>query len=359
MRIIINALSGIGDAVMFSPALEVLKNKLPDAKIDVLAMFQQVEQYYKANKHINKVHFIDFLNQSKIKSLFKVSRLRSNKYDASINVYPSNRREYNFINRLLGAKKRIAVKYSHYSFSNWDFLNTHLKPETKNRHNVLQNFDLIKFLVPDASESDLKGYDSNISIDDEVHATEYLIDNLLTDKFLVGFHAGSATFKRHINKRWDADKFAELANELHQRYAARILLLGTEKELNRTIYNKIQKYAYMPEFENIMHTIALMKKCMLIVANDASLMHLACAVHVPVVAIFAYTNYKELSPWKNRNIIVRKDLDCSPCFFNSPKPVRCIYSEEDEFKCIKTIEVSEVLEAAEKLIQEIPGYIKS
>lgn len=359
MRILINALSGIGDAVMFSPALALLKKHKPEAIIDIMVMFAQVEQIYKANKNINKVYFIDFLNQSKLKSLWKVMKLKKNGYDATINVYPSNRKEYNFINWLLGANMRIATKYNHYSFSNWHFLNTNLVPEIKDRHNVLQNYDLIKLLAKDAEEKELDGYDVSIDIDDEVYATGYLIDNLLTDKFLVGFHPGSATFKRHVNKRWDADKFVELAKELHKRYTVRILLLGTEKELNQTIYNKIQSFAYIPDFSNIMHTVALMEKCKLFIANDASLMHLASAVHVPTVSIFAYTNYKELYPWNNRHIIVRKELDCSPCFFNSPKPVKCIYSGEDEFKCIKTISVEEVLEAAEKLIQEIPGYIKS
>ena len=33
------------------------------------------------------------------------------KYDVSINVYPSNRKEYNVINFLIGAKQRAAVKY--------------------------------------------------------------------------------------------------------------------------------------------------------------------------------------------------------------------------------------------------------
>jgi heptosyltransferase-2 len=102
-----------------------------------------------------------------------------------------------------------------------------------------------------------------------------------------------------------------------------------------------------------------MERCKLFISNDTSLMHIAAGLNIPTVAIFGYTNYKELYPWKNKHVIVRKELECSPCFFNSPRPVQCIYSGEEEFKCKKTIEVEEVVEAAEKLIKEIPGYIKS
>ena len=213
MKILINALSGIGDAVMFSPALALLKKHIPSAQIDMLAMFSQVKQIFSNNTSLNQIFFIDFLHQSKLKSLKEVLAIRKNKYDVSINVYPSNRKEYNLLNRLLGAKRRIATRYLNFSRANYDFLNTDLKPEVKNRHNVLENFDLIKFLAKNITEEETGPYSIKILLEEEVHATEYIIDNLLLEKFLIGFHTGSATFKNHINKRWATEKFIELAKD--------------------------------------------------------------------------------------------------------------------------------------------------
>jgi lipopolysaccharide heptosyltransferase II len=358
MRILINALSGIGDAVMFSPALSVLKKHLPNSQIDILVMFQQVGEIYKLNKKVHRIHFIDFLHQSKFKSLRQIYKIRRNNYDVSIDVYPSNRKEYNLLNFMLGASRRVSTKYDNYSGANWDFLNTELRFEVKNRHNVLQNFDLVRVLAPEAKEEEAGDLEINISLEDEVHATEYLIDNNLTDKFITGFHAGSATFKRHINKRWAADKYIKLAEELNQKHDAHVLLFGTEQDVNEYINRKIPDITSIPKSNNIMQSIALMEKCKLFVSNDTALMHVAAGLKIPTVAIFGYTNYKELFPWNSRHIIVRKELECSPCFFNSPKPVQCIFSGGEEFKCMKTIEVDDVLEAAEKLIQEIPGNIE-
>ncbi len=155
------------------------------------------------------------------------------------------------------------------------------------------------------------------------------------------------------------DKYVELAKQLHQKHNAHIMLFGTEKDVNQYINDMTKGFSTIPETKNIMQSIALMKKCSLFVSNDTALMHIAAALKIPTVAIFAYTNYKELAPWQNKHIIVRKELECSPCFYNSPRPVQCIFSGGDEFKCIKTIEINEVMGAAEKLIEEIPGNIKS
>lgn len=359
MRIIVNALSGIGDAVMFSPALKVLKSHIPDAEIEMMVMFKAVQHIYENNPHIRRVHFIDFLNQGALKSLSEVRALRRNNYDASINVYPSNRREYNVVNRLLGAKKRIAAAYIHSSSAYLEFLNNLKSQEIKNKHNVLENLELVKLLVPSANEDELGPYEIILLNEHKAAANQIIESAGLSGKMLIGFHAGSATFKRHINKRWAFEKFADLAKQLGSAFNAKILLFGTEADVNNKIAEIAKDAVMIPQESNIMNSIALIEKCKLFVSNDAALMHIASAMQVPTVAIFGYTNYKELHPWKSKYTVVRKELDCSPCFYNSPRPVHCIYSGKDEFKCIKTIEVAEVMEACRKLIEEVPGNIKS
>jgi len=359
MRILINALSGIGDAIMFSPALALLKKHSPASQIDMMVMFKQVEDLYRLNPHINNIYFIDFLKQSKMKSLKQTLDIRKNKYDASINVYPSNRREYNLIQLLTGAKVKAATKYNHYSRSNFDFLNTELKQEVTNRHNVLENFDLTKLIFPNMQEDELGKMEIYLSEDDHKFANNYAFENNPDGKPLIGFHAGSAIFKGHINKRWSAVKYGSLAKQLSQMYGAKILLFGTETDVNELIQKLGGGDVVIPKTTNLMQSLALMQKCSLFVSNDSALMHLAAALQIPQAAIFAYTNYHELHPWKNTHVIVRTELDCSPCFFNSPKPVNCIYKGKDEFKCIKLVEVSDVMTACEALIEEIPRNIES
>jgi len=58
MKILVVALSGIGDALMFTPALRILRYKLPDAEIDALVMYNGVREIYRTNPNLNKtIHF--------------------------------------------------------------------------------------------------------------------------------------------------------------------------------------------------------------------------------------------------------------------------------------------------------------
>ena len=359
MKILINALSGIGDALMFSPALSVLKKHLPDAQTEMMVMFKAVRDIYLNNPNISKIHFIDFLNQPRWKSLRHVINLRKNRYDASLNVYPSNRKEYNIINFLIGARLKIAHRYNNLSAREFDFLNNRLVKETKDLHNVIENFNLICQLAPHAKSDELGRLEIYIPLEDEIWATKYCINNKLTDKLIIGFHAGSATFKGHINKRWGIEKYTALAEKLNKDFDAKIVLFGNEAELNNKILGEIRNFAFYPETDSINKSLALIEKCRLFVSGDTAFMHIAAALGIPQVAIFGYTNYRELYPWKNKHILIKKELECSPCFYNSPRPVKCIYKGNDEFKCMRDISVEEVYNACIQLIGEIPDNLKS
>jgi len=359
MKILINALSGIGDAIMFYPALNLLKKHLPDAEIDMLAMFSQVRDIFSASPMINKIFHIDFLHQSKFRSLQEVWALREHKYDYSINVYPSNRWEYNILDRMIGAKKRIAVKYLNYSGKNLDIFNSLLINEVKGRHNVLQNFDLAKIIAPGMIENELGPLEITSNDDDRNWAEKYINENNLNGKFIIGFHAGSQTFKGHINKRWATEKYTELAKVLAGEFDAKIILFGTEQDVNSAIHEAAGGITLIPETKTITQSISLIRHCRLFVSNDTALMHISAALQIPTAAIFGYTNSKELYPWQNKHIIVRHDLPCSPCFYNSPKSVNCIFKGNEEFKCIREITTEEVYSACKTLIKEIPGNIKT
>ena len=119
-KILIIALSGLGDALMFTPALKLLRKNLPDAQIDALVMFKGVKDIYERNSNINNIHYYNFIDEGILASLNYLLKLRK-KYDYSINVYPSNRKEYNIFNFIVGANKRTGVKYLRKDFLNLGF----------------------------------------------------------------------------------------------------------------------------------------------------------------------------------------------------------------------------------------------
>ncbi len=349
MKVLINALSGIGDALMFTPALKILKERKVDLQIDLLAMFESVKQIFIHNPYVNEVFFIDFLHQPKIKSIKEVLQIRKKQYNYSINVYPSNRAEYNILNFFLSSGKRIGTKYIHSHLFRFEFLNKLRYPEIKDRHNVLQNIDLIKDIVGEVPDDEVPGMEIFVP-EDKKQSGKKWISEKVKDKFPIGIHAGSAILKNHINKRWDINKYIELCKILIKEKNAFILLFGSEKELNQKIKSELKDDAELASTGDFMDSVSRLMYCKLFISNDTAFLHTSAALKIPVVGIFGYTNYKELFPWKSPHQIVRLELDCSPCFYNSPKPAECKWKGIEEFKCIKNISVENVYNSVNILL---------
>jgi heptosyltransferase-2 len=351
MKILIMALSGIGDALMFSPALRLLRQKHPEATIDLLAMFRGVADIYNNNPDLSSVILHDFLHESPVRSLgFILSDLRQRHYDVSISVYPQNRREYNIIGWLVNARRRLAHRYLHLSGSGFDFLNTSLILEDDGLHNVEENVRLVEFLDVQRPEN-LPTLRIGLPDSHRDYASNWLYQSGIPAGIpLIGFHAGSAILKNHIRRRWKPEKFAELGKKLLNEHGAQILLFGgpEEYELNDRINSMMGGKGIRVTVDGIIPSIAIMEKCKGFVTNDSGLMHVASAVGLPVVAIFAYTNPVWVHPWKTKYRIVRHEMECSPCFYYSPRPASCRW-DTDQFRCIEHIEVDEVFKTAKEL----------
>ena len=139
MKILILSLAGIGDSLMFTPALSILKKNMPDAEIHILSMLSGTSEIYKFNKDVDKNIYFNFLKEGVIKSLIFLYKLSKEKYDISINVYPMNRYEYNIVSSLTGAKIRLGHLYNHQNIKNLNFLHTKKIKEDDNLHNVVEN----------------------------------------------------------------------------------------------------------------------------------------------------------------------------------------------------------------------------
>ena len=350
MKILILALSGIGDALMFTPALELMRKELPDARIDALVMYRAAKEMLGRNSDLNNVYYFDFLKEGVLRSLKYILSLR-HKYDVSLNVYPSNRREYNIINFLVGAQKRVAVKYLRKDKQNFGALNNIRVPENDFIHNVQTNIKLVEKLLDKKFEEEppLK---FPLTPGDEDFAQKFLSDNRLkTTDMLVGFHPGSATLKNQIKRRWEPEKFAGLGKRLINDRNAKILIFGgpDESGLKKKIKELINsENAIVVDSPGLTENAAVIEKCRVFVSNDSGLMHIASALKRKVVAILGPTNPHYIHPWKTEHIVVRLDLDCSPCFIYSQRPLIC-FRQDILFKCIKELTVDMVYEAVLKL----------
>lgn len=353
MKILILALSGIGDALMFTPAINLLRRELPNAQIDALVMFKGVKDIYERNPHLSNVIYFEFMKEGAVNSLKFVLKLRGN-YDAAINVYPANRREYNIINFLIGAKHRMGVEYLRMNTQNFGFLNNISVKEEDSLHNVQENVNLIgKFLKKDFA--DLPALEFPLLEEDKRFADKFLSSNNITNgERIIGFHPGCATLKNHTKRRWEPEKFAALALRLIEQDNAKVLLFGgpDEYELVQEIHTTVNNNKCLfVRTSNLAQTAALMKRCNVFVSNDSSLMHISAAMQLNVVGIIGPTNTNYIHPWKTNYRIASLNLECAPCFFYSPTPLLCS-RKDTQFKCIKELDVDLVYSKVKSLINQ-------
>jgi ADP-heptose:LPS heptosyltransferase len=85
-----------------------------------------------------------------------------------------------------------------------------------------------------------------------------------------------------------------------------------------------------------------MEGCRLFVGNDSGISHMAAALGIPTIAIFGPTDPVLWSPRGNKVVVVRKEIECSPC--PQEKFLRCQRAE-----CLYRVEMADVLERLKQL----------
>ena len=160
--------------------------------------------------------------------------------------------------------------------------------------------------------------------------------------FVIGMNPG-ASFGS--SKCWPPEYFAELAELLHKSLDARIILFSGPGEegiiqaiLDRTGVDLIDTRADKVDLELLK---PLVKRCNLFITNDTGPRHYAVAFDVPTVVIMGSTDPRYTAANLDHTIVVRKELDCSPCH-------KKVCPREHE--CMRGIRPAEVFAAAEQLI---------
>jgi heptosyltransferase-2 len=102
---------------------------------------------------------------------------------------------------------------------------------------------------------------------------------------------------------------------------------------------------------DIRQSMALLSLVNLFVGNDSGIMHLAAALHVPLVAIFGPQSETKFGPWGAGSMcrIISKRFPCHPCrqkFFKECKP-----GPEGRPLCLESISLAEVMEEIDCLMK--------
>lgn len=300
MKILVISLAGIGDTLLATPLLRVLRERYPQAAIDVAVMWAGSRDILQGNPHINSVYFQNLLKEPLSSNLRFIRKLRKENYDISINTYPQSKREYRIIARLIGAPVRLSHRHECSTWLDSLLVNRQIDQDYS-VHCIQNNLNLLRLLDQPLPTQPV---DCEIFFTpaERQWAEEWVRRPELEGKRLVAMHVGSGKTKNLILKRWPLENYIELIRKLLPAYPdIQIVLFGgpEEQDDNAQILQAIQDPRLVPaKSRSLKEAAALLGKCHLFLSVDNAFMHLAAAMKAPrQIVIESPTFNKTIEPW--------------------------------------------------------------
>lgn len=305
-KILVIAPSWVGDCMLMQPMLRRLKQRHPQALIDVLAP-PWTEKLLRLMPEVHDVLVNPFphgaLQLGKRHALGK--SLRDACYDQAI-VTPNS-----WKSALVPFFARIPLRTGFIGETRYGLLNDARKLDKSLLPFMVERFSQLAEVRGDALQRPVPNPHLEVSNEQRQCALAKLG---LTQAQPIAIFCPGAEYGPA--KRWPEAYYAELAQTLHQRgYAVWLLGSGKDKPVGDEIV-RLSDHACrnLCGVTDLADAIALLACADVVVSNDSGLMHLAAALDRPMVAIFGSSSPQFTPPMSDAARVIQLDLDCIPCF---------------------------------------------
>lgn len=327
--------TAIGDTLFNTPVFRALKETFPAKKLVVIlnptnfVLFQN-------NPHIDDIILYD----GKWKNFFKIlKQLKDKQIDLSL-ILHSNEPQATPLAVLANSKYVIKIpndKTKHHVYHNNEKM-----PPYENKHGIYDRLRTLEFLNIFNPNPKMELF-INQSNHNEIK--QFFFTQSLNPKedILIGFQIGASTKSR----MWFENKWIELGKKLlNFSPKIKIILTGSpsERDLTSKVFTALQSkrvYNAAGKF-SLQSAAALIGTFNVLVTPDTGPMHIATALSVPTVGLFAVADPIKSNACYDENIhlYIKKPKTCFPCIAK-----RCKYQ-----KCMEQIEVNEVYEYIIRLL---------
>lgn len=318
----------LGDLLLAVPALRAIRRQFPQAEITFIGLPWAKDFARRYAHYIDR--FVEFVGYPGIKEVeveteraehFLVEQ-QAYSYDLVVQMHGSGLSSNPF-SLALGGK----VTAGYYSVDAPAELALHaVYPE--HQHEIYRNLGLAYLLGCQELDPRLE---FPLYEQDYAEANTLLKELASDSRPWIGIHAGA----RPPARRWPADYFASLADDLVRRFDAHILLTGSAGE--EATVQAVQDRMKMPVMNLVGATSlgglgALISKLDLFISNDTGPAHVAAAVDTPSITLFGPADYVRWAPLdQQRHPTLRHPVVCSPCgYWECPIDHRCLRWLEPE-----------------------------
>ncbi len=282
----------MGDVVLTTPVFKALRKAYPEARISALVT-PSTYDLVNGNPYVDEV-FIDD-RKGAHKDLFGFLQLahdiRERQFDAAF-IFHTKRR-YNLACYAAGVPIRVGYKNNKFGI-----LLTH--PVIDTRHRGLQHEAQYCLDVLAALGIEDQGLDLFVPAqkEAEVWAAQWFEENHLKPNDVIAIHPSASD----PTKCWPTKSFADLIQSLSQRYQLKVVLVGGKESV--PLAGEIMRLCAAPVLDmsgrtNLAQTVALLRRCRLLISNDSGPVHVAAATGIHVISLFL-RNQPGINPerWK-------------------------------------------------------------
>ncbi len=345
-RILVLAIRAIGDVVLMTPVVRLLKQKFPTAYLATLADGPSAQVFHN-NPHVDRLFTIDRSRSHQMPWLKQfnewsdlVSDIRKERFDVVIDLFSGPRSA--ILAWLSGAPDRYGedVRRGLRGF----LYNYPIKVARDGRHLLEQKLDLIQSLVGNVKreEAFLELYPTK---EEQEAADLFLTRNDGGDRKRIGLVPGAGS-KWRI---WPAERFSELADLLIKEYRVDIVLLGGKDDMPvcRRISEAMEtKPIDLSGKTTLRELIALLAKLDLVICNVTGPLHLASAFsNLPVIGLYGEADTVQYAPWGNNVMMLTKGR-VDHAYWK-----KVDYQRDHEV--LRQIAVVDVLEAFKKVMKNV------
>ncbi len=328
-NILVNALVNLGDVVLTTSAIALLKKAYPNAKVTMLCK-GVVRQAVENNPVIDEVMVFDYkAKQNSLgKMLDMVKEIKRHNFDLSISFDRKLRPA--ILCFLAGIPTRVGADRI---FDDKPSKVTWLYTDTiKIKHDIVNTLQAETYQEIVRGFTGLNGHEvpvfANLTKKNHEKA-EMLLSRLpKSDKVIALCVKGTFGLKT-----WPKEYFATVVNELNQKYNAAFFVVGAPGD--RAYSDEVIKEIGLP-VENfcgdtsLTDLAALISKVDLFVTVDTGATHIAATTGVKMVTMYGCTSPKRWQPFNKNARVMSYDPECCPCSYGEnecpylPKP-KCLY----------------------------------
>ena len=307
-RILIRFPNWVGDVVMAEPVVRIVKNNYPNTEIAV-AIRKYASKILVGHPDIARLIPFDDPTLSGVKQL--ATEIKKEVPDLAI-LLPNSFRSFLSV-RWGGVTNIIGYRRGFRKF----FIQGPVPPMENRRYQPVPMTDYycellrwmgLKIEVPVTPHLYLT--------DEEAARGQELLTQygIAKGDRVVALNPGA---KFGSSKCWPPEYFAELANQIQNRYASKLLLLVGPGE--QAIADEIVQISQAeiintaPDKMDLGVLKALVKRANLLVTNDTGPRHYAVAFGKPVVVLMGPTDPRHTNCHLDQTVILREDLPCMPC----------------------------------------------